>query len=713
MITINTEIKTGDCSKAVDLAAQALKRDIENTCLASGQKGVNIALLQDKEVLSECFKIRVENLSDGKKINIAASDDFGLIYGLFHVSKVFLGVNEFWFWNQQIFEKKEGYPVPDSYSYDSRPFRVRYRGWFINDEVLFDGWIEGKDPEMPWRMAFEAMLRCGGNMTIPGTDFNAHKYKKLAGEYGLYITHHHAEPMGARMFARAYPELDASYDKYPELFKGLWEEAIEDQKDLKVIWNIGFRGQGDRPFWIDDPAYETNESRGKLMSDLMLLQYNMIREKDPEAVCCMNLYGEIMELYRDGFMKIPEDVIKIWADNGFGKMVSRRQNNHNPRVYALPDEKDKSAHGIYYHASFYDLQAAAMMTMLPNSPAFVLQELSKVLEKGADDFWIINCSNVKPHAYYLELISRIWRGETDIENVDEAAAKALADNFAASYCSKYFAPQYSERIAELFKLWPEYAVSYGPNADDHAGEQFCNHGSRILACAFISGFDKTEPGRTKATPELNWLIQKDTLLEQVKWHLDKFEEAVIDYREYLGKCLELKAEMEKDAADRAAQLDDTLIVQVQYLYYSYLGAYHICKALVKCLDSYNSDGAESFIGALEEAGEGRNIDYLGAFYEAGIARKAFYEGYSKMRAHEQGIWENFYKNDCEADIRQSYHVAESLMSYLRVLGDGPHFYKWQRHFQKGAGGDKVHLILRVKAHLSDLELWELMEEQQE
>lgn len=33
--------------------------------------------------------------------------------------------------------------------------------------------------------------------------------------------------------------------------------------------------------------------------------------------------------------------------------------------------------------------------------------------------------------------------------------------------------------------------------------------------------------------------------------------------------------------------------------------------------------------------------------------------------------------------------------------------------QLAAGGDKVHLILRVKAHLSDLELWELMEKHQE
>ena len=35
-------------------------------------------------------------------------------------------------------------------------------------------------------------------------------------------------------------------------------------------------------------------------------------------------------------MQIPEDVILIWADNGYGKMVSRRQGNHNPRVSALP-----------------------------------------------------------------------------------------------------------------------------------------------------------------------------------------------------------------------------------------------------------------------------------------------------------------------------------------------------------------------------------------
>ena len=50
------------------------------------------------------------------------------------------------------------------------------------------------------------------------------------------------------MFLRAYPDLEPSYLKHKDLFEGLWKDAIGRQKDEEVIWNIGFRGQGDVPF---------------------------------------------------------------------------------------------------------------------------------------------------------------------------------------------------------------------------------------------------------------------------------------------------------------------------------------------------------------------------------------------------------------------------------------------------------------------------------
>ena len=83
-----------------------------------------------------------------------------------------------------------------------------------------------------------------------------------------------------------------------------------------------------------------------------------------------------MELYRAGHLDIPDDVIKIWGDSGYGKMVSRRQGNHNPRHNALADPDDPGLNGIYYHASFYDLQASSHIAMIPNSPELLADELN-------------------------------------------------------------------------------------------------------------------------------------------------------------------------------------------------------------------------------------------------------------------------------------------------------------------------------------------------
>lgn len=725
-------------SRPVRRAVSALERDIRNTCLRSGGGFLDIVLKKEecipKEeyIQKECFAIKA---LEHNKLGIYASDDLGLIYGIYHISKTFLSVGEFWFWNEQVFKKKRGYRVPDDYTYESKPYKVRFRGWFINDEVLLSEWkpvVDGSVKEdFPWEMAFEALLRCGGNMTIPGTDFNAARFRDLAGEYGLYITHHHAEPLGAEMFSRVYPKLEASFDKYPDLFIGLWEKAIAKQKKYHVIWNLGFRGQGDRPFWADDPSYDTKAKRGQLISKLIRKQYEMVRSHDAGAVCCTNLYGEIMELYQGGYIDLPDDVIRIWADNGYGKMVSRRQNNHNPRVMALPGMGDMGAHGIYYHASFYDLQAAAMMTMLPNSPEFVEDELCEVLKRGGDDFWIINCSNIKPHTYYLDLIAGFWR---DGISRDQNDKKYTISNHLSAYVDRYYDSALNKMVEKAYSLWPYYSVKYGPNEDDHAGEQYANHCARILADSFIRQYHVSEDDANlqdvkecdvkecddrdrdvkdcddnecdakkcdtkdhhKINPslELKWACDRRSLNEQVYYFKEKYEDAVEGYKEYLGFCMSVEDKL-KAAGDKKAAIvfDDNLICQVQYLYYSYLGALHICSSIEAVLEG---TGDERFIKA---------------FYEAGLSSNAFKKGYDTMRSHEHGIWKGFYANDCESDIRQSYYVAQSLMSYLRVLGDGPHFYKWQRKYQQDAGGDKVLLILRLKSHITDDKMWELIDDQ--
>lgn len=669
-ITLNSRIdvsgiSSGLLSKPVEAALNTLKRDMGFVLCDSVQDGIPICLVEG-EMLAECYELVH---SDGV-LTLFAGDERGFLYGIYKISKELLGVQEFWFWNDQRFEQQEKISVPPDYVVKSDPFAVRLRGWFINDEVLLSAWSVNHNSRKPWEMAFEALLRCGGNMVIPGTDKNSRLYRKLASDMGLSISHHHAEPLGAEMFARAFPELNPSYAEHGDLFRRLWREGIEEQKDLHVVWNLGFRGQGDCPFWSSDPQYATDEARGQLMSQLIQEQYQLVKEHDADAVCCTNLYGETMELYQKGCLDLPEDVIKIWADNGFGKMVSRRQNNHNPRIPALPPEGDKSCHGIYYHVSFYDLQAANHMTILPNSPEFVNRELMTVLDRNVKDYWIVNCSNIKPHTFYLGFLSNLWsRGQINVES------------YMKDFIESYMGGSAEEQVQAVVDCYHEYfhaAVAYGPNEDDHAGEQFCNHVTRILAVQWMKD-------RTCRAEALTWAADVSGLKEQVVWYGKKCGQGSAAYGQLVDHCMETALKLPEQAR---IWMEDSLLLCGKLYAYCYAGAADFCRGY-ECA----------------EAG-----DYKKAFYYVGKAAKNYRRADASMKEREHGRWNGFYANECLTDIKQTAWVLEGLMAWLRTMDDGPHYYEWQREFLYSEEDRRVMLILNMENHPTDQEIFRLMEE---
>lgn len=669
-ITINSRIDVSGISevmlsKPVEAALKTLKRDMGFVLCSSDKEGISICL-KERNMPVECYEL----VSCDGVLNLFAGEERGFIYGIYKISKALLGVQEFWFWNDQQFDKQDKISIPPDYVVKSIPFAVRLRGWFINDEVLLSAWSVNRDIRKPWEMAFEALLRCGGNMVIPGTDKNSRLNRKLASDMGLSISHHHAEPLGAEMFARAYPQLNPSYAEHGDLFRKLWRDGIEEQKDLHVIWNLGFRGQGDCPFWTNDPQYATDTARGQLMGQLIREQYELVKAYDADAICCTNLYGETMELYQKGCLDLPEDVIKIWADNGFGKMVSRRQNNHNPRIPALPSMGDKSCHGIYYHVSFYDLQAANHMTILPNSPEFVKEELMKVLERNVRDYWIINGSNIKPHTFYLGFVSKLWcEGQMDIES------------YTKTYIKDYMKLSEDELVQAVGDCYHEYfqaAVAYGPNEDDHAGEQFCNHVTRILATQWMKD-------KNSGAEALKWAIDSGRLREQIAWYGEKCHQGAKAYEQLVDHCMEIALKLPEQSRIR---MEDSLILFGKLYAYCYAGAADFC-----C-------GYE-----WAEAG-----DYKKAFYYVGKAAKSYRKADNAMREREHGKWNGFYANECLTDIKQTAWVLEGLMAWLRTIDDGPHYYEWQREFLYSEEDRRVMLILNMENHLTDREIFRLMEE---
>lgn len=651
----NTIISYNGSLDAVKYAAGILHRDFGKRFHKTEHGSSTIQLITQSSLDDESFIIDVTD-----RMVISSKDELGFVYGLLYVSEKFLGIHPFWFWMDQKIQKVDAIPVSPG-RYCSQKPSVKYRGWFVNDEVLIMKWKIGGDSIEPWRMVFEALLRCGGNMVIPGTDKNSRKYRQIAAGMGLWITHHHAEPLGAEMFARVYPDKEPNYAKMPELFHKLWEDGIKEQKDFKVIWTLGFRGQGDCPFWSNDSSgrFDTPEKRGKLISDIIEFQRQLVIKYVKNPIFCTNLYGEIMELYKDGHITLAEDIIKISADNGYGKMVTRRRDNHTVRIPSIP-EKPVEHGGIYYHVSFYDLQAANHITMLPNSVDFVNKELEEVFQKNATDYWIINCSNVRPHVYYLDALRKKWFGS----NISDLSHSR---EFADTYFNG------NPLIAEAYRNYHKAMASYGAYEDEHAGEQFYTENVRLLVHSF---FNESWNG----TPGLKWLVGEHPLDVQVQMFADLCRGNLDSINKFYRHCLNISNSLN---GEEKSLFDATLLLHAAIHYH--------CTA-----------GSVSFGEGYEEYRKGNLLD---SFMKLGSSAEAFDTAQQLMRNSEYGVWTGFYFNDCFADIKHTAYMVEKMMGYVRERGDNARHDKWYRDAVYSPEDIRIFTQLVEDNHMTDRELY--------
>ena len=656
VLNLNTRVEADESLSSLRSAVAILKRDMADGLTGHGPENV-IRVVLNPALPPESYRAEVT----GEEICLTAGDDLGAVYALLSVSERLLGVKPLDWWMDRRPPCFDTVTVPPE-SWASPAYRVRFRSWFINDEVLFTGWhLEENCRAEVWKRAFEAILRCGGNMVIPGTDreYDGRVLMDMALDMGLWVTQHHSEILGSRMFGRVYPDLAPSYTLYPDKFEGLWQEAIDHYAGRRVVWCIGFRGQGDHAFWDDDDGgYDTEKKRGAFISSVMRRQMELTRAKDPKAIFSTNLYGELMGLYRKGYLTVPEDVIRIWADNGFGKMISRRQENLNPRVDAMPGEGEPGQNGIYFHVSFYDLQAANHITMLQIPPRQVVAELKRVLARGADTLWNINVGSMQPHLYMMDLVSRLWRdGDCD----PEAAAAAFARDYYGSGA-----------VAPLLNGYADHAVRYGPHEDDLAGDQYYHWPLRALARALLRG--ETD----RPVDSMRWAAGDVPFPEQVRAFARTVEPGLRIWPAYARQVSLAAAELPEEEAHRLRQ---TLGLQAEIHAAGCEGLYAFCQA---CL--------------WELAGE-----TLQAFLWTDRALQAARGALAAMEKVD-GRFAHLFDNDCFVGVAVTVRQLEAVRAWLRIRGDGERLYDWEKAFLLPVGETRVSLQSHRTTQLSDGEL---------
>jgi len=255
----------------------------------------------------------------------------------------------------------------------------------------------------------------------------------------------------------------------------------------------------------------------------------------------MYIYGEISGLYRAGLVEVPEEVIKIWSDNGYGKMVSRRQGNENPRLPSLPPGFGNGPHGVYCHVTFHDLQASSHLTMLANRPEMVNDELGAALDAGADVCLLVNCGNIRPHILMLDLVARIWNhGKTDV--------RAHMADFG-----RRFFPSLPKEAMACYREYFNAVIQYGENKDDRAGDEFYHHPARPIAEHWMKG----KCGRT--CDELLWATGEMPFEQQVADVGTKCESALAGWTTLEARCTDLVPALSEN---EAVFFSDNLRLQV-------------------------------------------------------------------------------------------------------------------------------------------------------
>ena len=135
----------------------------------------------------------------------------------------------------------------------------------------------------------------------------------------------HVNPLGAdynlwKPFWRQIEHRDppAFSVKNVEALKTFWRWHIELAKrnHLEEIWLIGFRGNGDHPFWYsfqDSPPGD--KERASLIESMMQAQVALVKDVTGETAPIMRttLYNEMSDFYAAGLLRPPVELNLIWT----------------------------------------------------------------------------------------------------------------------------------------------------------------------------------------------------------------------------------------------------------------------------------------------------------------------------------------------------------------------------------------------------------------
>ena len=121
LLNKNTVLPAAPAAKPVQYALKALRRDFDRVFSATEAPGGRVLLNVNDTLAAEQYVLT----AGADTLLLSAADDLGFVYGLFEISRRYLGVQPFWFWNDQTPEVREDAAIAAGTVVESKPYKVK------------------------------------------------------------------------------------------------------------------------------------------------------------------------------------------------------------------------------------------------------------------------------------------------------------------------------------------------------------------------------------------------------------------------------------------------------------------------------------------------------------------------------------------------------------------------------------------------------------
>ena len=421
----------GDLARVAGTRAKAVRQQIEG---ASGPVVLVGVLGQSKAIdaLAAAGKISAADLRGEweafrqivverpwpnvpRALVIVGADRRGAVFGAYDVSER-IGVSP-WHWFADVPVARRREVLFPAGSHRDQP-KVRYRGFFINDEdPCLKGWATKKFGGVNSAMyahVFELLLRMKGNYLWPAMWGKAFadddpKSMVLADAMGVVMGNSHHEPMLRAQAEWHRHKEDPTrggawdYTKNAANLRTFWRGGIErmmskgDGKGYESVVTVGMRGDGDEAM-AEGTATDLLE---RVVADQRKIIADVTGRPASETPQVWALYKEVQDYYDKG-MKVPDDVTLLFADDNWGQIRRVPDAKASPRA---------GGYGIYYHFDYVGVPRNYKW-INTNQIEKVWQQMDLAYASGVRNMWIVNVGDIKPMEYPLGFFLKMaWNPE--------------------------------------------------------------------------------------------------------------------------------------------------------------------------------------------------------------------------------------------------------------------------------------------------------------